>query len=79
MVDKYIEQVLDFLRESSKEVKDAEWDRISSLNLPNVSAFTFVENSLKDIDLRNKKAKLDLIDDGYCSLYKGNEQLDFAA
>ena len=43
MVDKYTQQVLDFLRDSSKEIKDAEWDRISSLGLPNVSAFTFVK------------------------------------
>ncbi len=33
MVDKYTQQVLDFLRDSSKEIKDAEWDRISSLGL----------------------------------------------
>lgn len=79
MVDKYTQQVLDFLRDSSKEIKDAEWDRISSLGLPNVSAFTFVEEALKNLSLRSEKAKLNLLDNVYCALYDGNEQLDFAA
>lgn len=79
MVDKYTQQVLDFLRDSSKEIKDAEWDRFSSLGLPNVSAFTFVEEALKNLSLRSEKAKLNLLDNDYCALYDGNEQLDFAA
>lgn len=79
MVDKYTQQVLDFLRDSSKEIKDAEWDRISNLGLPNVSAFTFVEEALKNLSLRSEKAKLNLLDNDYCALYDGNEQLDFAA
>ena len=62
MVDKYTQQVLDFLRDSSKEIKDAEWDRISSLGLPNVSAFTFVEEALKNLSLRSEKAKLNLLE-----------------
>lgn len=49
MVDKYTKQVLDFLRNTSKEIKDAEWDRISNLGLPNIGAFTFVENAMFDI------------------------------
>lgn len=65
MVDKYTQQVLDFLRDSSKEIKDAEWDRISSLGLPNVSAFTFVEEALKNLSLRSEKAKLNLLDNDY--------------
>lgn len=36
VVDKYTTQVLDFLRNTSKEIKDAEWDRISNLGLPNI-------------------------------------------
>lgn len=62
MVDKYTQQVLDFLRDSSKEIKDAEWDRISSLGLLNVSAFTFVEEALKNLSLRSEKAKLNLLE-----------------
>ena len=62
MVDKYTQQVLDFLRDSSKEIKDAEWDRISSLGLPNVSAFTLVEEALKNLSLRSEKAKLNLLE-----------------
>ena len=49
MVDKYTKQVLDFLRNTSKENKEAEWDRISNLGLPNIGAFTFVENAMFDI------------------------------
>ena len=49
MVDKYTMQVLDFLRNTSKEIKDAEWDRISNLGLPNIGAFTFVEDAMFDI------------------------------
>ena len=49
MVDKYTKQVLDFLRNTSKEIKDAEWDRISNLGLPNIGAFTFVEDAMFDI------------------------------
>ena len=49
MVDKYTTQVLDFLRNTSKEIKDAEWDRISNLGLPNIGAFTFVEDAMCDI------------------------------
>ena len=29
--------------------------------------------------LRSEKAKLNLLDNDYCALYDGNEQLDFAA
>lgn len=79
MVDKYTKQVLDFFRNSSREVKDAEWDRISSLGLPNVSAFTFVEEAMNALSLKSKVPNFNLIDSGYCSLYKGDEQLDFAA
>lgn len=49
MVDKYTMQVLDFLRNTSKEIKEAEWDRISNLGLPNIGAFTFVEDAMFDI------------------------------
>ena len=49
MVDKYTKQVLDFLRNTSKEIKEAEWDRISNLGLPNIGAFTFVEDAMFDI------------------------------
>ena len=62
MVDKYTQQVLDFLRDSSKEIKDAEWDRIPSLGLPNASAFTFVEEALNNLSLRSEKAKLNLLE-----------------
>lgn len=79
MVDKYTKQVLDFLHNSSREIKDAEWDRISNLGLPSVSAFTFVEEALNALSLKSKMPNFNLIDNGYCSLYKGDEQLDFAA
>lgn len=49
MIDKYTKQVLDFLRDSSREVKDAEWDRIANLGLESVSALTFVEDSMNDM------------------------------
>lgn len=55
MVDKYTKQVLDFLRNTSKENKEAEWDRISNLGLPNIGAFTFVEDAMFDIITRISK------------------------
>ena len=55
MVDKYTKQILDFLQDSSREVRDAEWDRISNLGLSIVNAFTFVEESLNDIARWKKK------------------------
>ena len=73
MIDKYTKQVLDFLRDSSREVKDAEWDRIANLGLESVSALTFVEDSMNDIALRSDNAGLELIDEGYRSLYEGDE------
>lgn len=79
MIDKYTKQVLDFLRDSSREVKDAEWDRIANLGLESVSALTFVEDSMNDIALRSDNAELELIDEGYRSLYEGDEQLNYAA
>lgn len=79
MVDKYTKQVLDFLRNTSKEIKDAEWDRIFNLGLPNIGAFTFVEDAMFDIITRSSKNSFNFIDDGYCASYNSNHELDLAA
>ena len=79
VVDKYTKQVLDFLRNTSKENKEAEWDRISNLGLPNIGAFTFVEDAMCDIITRSNKNSFNFIDDGYCASYDSNNELDLAA
>lgn len=73
MVDKYTKQVLDFLGKSSREAKDAEWDRINGLGLPEIGALSFVEDALNEIAKRGGKTQVNFTDDGYCSFYKRKE------
>lgn len=79
MVGKYTKQVLEFLGSSSREDKDAEWERITGLGLPEVDALTFVEDALSDISYRESTARLNFIDAEYCSAYNSNDKLDLAA
>ncbi len=73
MVDKYTKQVLDFLGKSSREAKDAEWDRINGLGLPEIGALSFVEDALNEIAIRNGKTQANFTNDGYCPFYKNND------
>ena len=52
---------------------------LSAMVMPNIGAFTFVEDAMFDIITRSSKNSFNFIDDGYCASYNSNNELDLAA